>query len=82
MLNRKTFFIREHVGLMKLVDTYDILDPETQAPLGIAKEKPSTLVQVMRLFVNKRLMPNIVYVYEGADSQNDGKLLFTNKRIS
>ena len=74
MLNRKTYFIREHVGLMKLVDTYDILDPETQAPLGIAKEKPSALVQVMRLFVNKRLMPTAVYVYEGSDFKDEGKL--------
>ena len=30
MLSRKTFFIREHVGFLKLSDTYDILDPETQ----------------------------------------------------
>lgn len=80
MLNRKTFFIREHVGLMKLVDTYDILDPETQQPLGIAKEKPSALVQVMRLFVNKRLMPTIVYVYESSDFKDEDKLLFTIRR--
>jgi len=80
MLNRKTFFIREHVGLMKLVDTFDILDPETRQPLGIAKEKPSTLVQVMRLVVNKRLMPTAVYVYEGSDPQNEDRLLFTIRR--
>ena len=43
MLNRKTYFIREHVGLMKLSDTYDILDPETKQQLGIAKEKIKTV---------------------------------------
>ena len=80
MLNRKTFFIREHVGLMKLVDTFDILDPETQQPLGIAKEKPSALVQVLRLFVNKRMMPTVVYVYEGSDFNDEGKLLFSIRR--
>ncbi len=39
MLNRQTYFIREHVGFMKLSDTYDILDPEAQNQIGIAKEK-------------------------------------------
>ena len=80
MLNRKTFFIREHIGLMKLVDTFDILDPETQQPLGIAREKPSALVQVLRLFVNKRMMPTAVHVYEGSDPQNEDRLLFTIRR--
>lgn len=40
MLSRKIYFIREHVGLLKLTDTYDILAPETQEQLGVAKEKP------------------------------------------
>ena len=54
MLNRKTFFIREHVGFLKLSDTYDILDPETQKQVGIAREKPGTLIHVLRFLVNKR----------------------------
>ena len=28
MLSRKTYFIREHVGVFKLSDTYDIIDHE------------------------------------------------------
>lgn len=28
MLKRTSFFIREHVGMFKLTDTYDILNPE------------------------------------------------------
>ena len=39
MLNRKTFFIREHVGVLKLSNTYDILDPETKEQLGICERK-------------------------------------------
>ena len=80
MLNRKTYFIREHVGLMKLSDTYDILDPETQEQLGIAKEKPGALILVLRFLVNKRLLPTKVFVYAGGDPEDATKLLFSIKR--
>ncbi len=39
MLERQSYFIREHVGMLKFSDTYDILDPETQEPLGIAEKE-------------------------------------------
>ena len=80
MLDRKTYFVREHVGFMKLSDTYDILDPETQEQLGIAKEKLVGLVHVLRFVVNKRFLPTAVYVYEGADPQDESKLLFSIQR--
>lgn len=80
MLTRKTFFIREHIGFLKLTDTYDILDPESQKQVGIAKERPGVFIQVLRLLVNKRLLPTQVYVYEGEDHENKGKLLFSLKR--
>lgn len=80
MLSRKTFFIREHVGLLKLADTYDILDPETQAQLGVAKEKPGTLIHVLRFLINKRLLPTKVFVYEGAKSGEEGTLRFSIER--
>lgn len=80
MLNRKTYFIREHVGFMKLSDTYDILDPETQAQLGIAKEKPGTLIHVLRFLVNKHFLPTKVFVYEGADHEDESRLLFSIQR--
>lgn len=80
MLNRTTYFIREHVGFMKLSDTYDILDPETQGQLGIAREKPGALVQVLRFLVNKQLLPTKVFVYEGADHKDESKLLFSIQR--
>ncbi len=44
MLGKKAYFIRERVGFLKLVDADDILDPQTQSQLGIAKEKASVLV--------------------------------------
>lgn len=80
MLNRKAYFIREHVGFLKLSDTYDILDPETQVQLGIAQEKPGVLVHVLRLLINKRLLPTSVFVYEGSNAEDESRLLFTLRR--
>ena len=80
MLNRKMFFIREHVGVLKLSNTYDILDPETKEQLGIAKEKPGVLLHILRFFLNKRHLPTTVNVYEGSDPKNEQNLLFSIKR--
>lgn len=80
MLDRKMYFIRERVGFLKLADTYDILDPETQAQLGIAKEKPGALVHILRFLVNKQLLPTKVFVYEGDNPENEAKLLFSIHR--
>ncbi|HAS82469.1 MAG TPA: oxidoreductase [Verrucomicrobia bacterium] len=80
MLARKTYFIRERVGFLKLADTYDILDPETQQQLGIAKEKPGALVHVLRLLVSRRLLPTKVFVYEGDNSDDEARLMFSIRR--
>lgn len=80
MLSRRTFFIREHVGILKLSDTYDILDPATQAQIGIAKERSGTLIHVLRFLVNKRLLPTKVHVYSGDDPENESKLQFSIQR--
>ena len=39
MLHRNAWFIKEHVGMFKWTDTYDILDPADQTKLGVAKEQ-------------------------------------------
>lgn len=80
MLNRRTFFIREHVGLLKLTDTFDILDPETQTQLGIARERPGALIETLRLVVDKRMLPTKVFVYEGTDAKDESRLLFSLHR--
>jgi uncharacterized protein YxjI len=64
LLDRQTFFVREHVGFAKLTDTFDILDPTTRATIGVAKEEPPGWAKWLRLLVNKRLMPTTVNVYE------------------
>lgn len=80
MLDRKMYFIRERVGFLKLADTYDILDPETQSQLGIAKEKPGGLIHVLRFLVNKQLLPTKVFVYEGDNPEDEAKLVFSIQR--
>ncbi len=80
MLDRQTYYIREHVGFLKLSDTYDILDPETQEQIGIAKEKPGALIHLLRFLVDKRLMPTKVFVYEGNDCENEANLVFSIQR--
>ena len=80
MLDRQSYFIREHVGLLKLTETYDILDPATKQQIGIAKEKASHLMQLLRLVVEKRYLPMRVSVYEGTDSKDESKLLFSIRR--
>jgi uncharacterized protein YxjI len=79
MLTRQQYFIREHAGLVKLSDVYDILDPETKAKIGEAREEISGLVKFLRLLIGKQLMPTRVCVYEGADKPAQ-KLLFSIRR--
>jgi len=64
MFDRKTYVVKERVGLMKLTDTYDLLDPDTGAPIGIAKEEPPDVIKYLRLLVNNRWLPTTVNVYE------------------
>jgi uncharacterized protein YxjI len=64
MLDRQTLFVKEHVGAFKLTDRYDILDPETQAPLGQAREEPPGWAKLARLLISKQLLPTVVNIYE------------------
>lgn len=67
MLERKTFLIKERVGFLKLVDTFDIYDPETGAQIGIARESISPALKALRLLIDKRLLPTSVEVRERED---------------
>lgn len=62
MLERRSFLVKERVAILKLVDTFDILDPATGATLGTATENIHGLWRALRLFVNKRLLPTRVEV--------------------
>ncbi len=64
LLGRRQYFVKERVGLLKLVDTYDILEPENLQPIGLAKEEPPGWAKFLRLLVNKQMLPTRVNVYE------------------
>jgi uncharacterized protein YxjI len=64
LLNQNTFFVKERVAFAKLTDTYDIFDPSSQQPIGIAKEEPAGWAKWLRLLINKQLMPTRVNIYE------------------
>jgi uncharacterized protein YxjI len=64
LFDQKTYVVKEQVGLLKLTDVYDILDPRTGATIAVAKEEPNPWAKWLRLVVNKSLMPTVVNVYE------------------
>ncbi len=76
MFDRKAFFVKERVAFVKLHDTFDILDPATQQPLGVAQERISGLLKALRLLINKRLLPTTVVISE----REGGPPLLTLKR--
>jgi uncharacterized protein YxjI len=64
LLDRRTFFVKERVAVLRLTDTYDILDPESQQPIGIARDEPPSWAKMLRLVVKKALLPTTLNVYE------------------
>lgn len=66
MLSRNQYFIKEHVGLLKLSDAYDIVDPQTNTKIGEAREEISGLIKFLRLLISKSLMPTRIAVYQGS----------------
>lgn len=67
MLDRTKYLVKEHVGMLKLVDAYDIFDAESGEKLGVAKEEINTFFQLLRLIVNKQLMPTTVVLRDDSE---------------
>ncbi|MDX1996994.1 MAG: hypothetical protein SF066_04685 [Thermoanaerobaculia bacterium] len=65
LLERRRFVVKERVGLLKLADTYDILDPETGQTLGEVRDEPTSLARYARLLVNKSFLATTINLYEG-----------------
>jgi uncharacterized protein YxjI len=76
ILELNTFLIREHAGLLKFADTYDIIDPSSGKRLGLARERPSFMIKFLRLLAGKRWLPTTVYVFAGEEES----LLFSIHR--
>jgi uncharacterized protein YxjI len=64
MLDRKTYVVKERPGLLKMASTYDLLDADTSAPIGIAREEPPGMAKYLRLVMDNRWLPTEVNVYE------------------
>ena len=64
LFERSTYVVKERVGFMKLVSTYDLLDSQTGASIGVAVEEPPGLVKYLRLLMNNHWLPTEVKVYE------------------
>lgn len=65
--NRPAYFIREHLGFLKLTDSFDILDAETQEHLGYATEENPAWLNWTRLLLQKHRLPTTVVVRRLAD---------------
>jgi uncharacterized protein YxjI len=65
LLDRRTFFVKERVAVLKLTDTYDILDPANGQVIGVAKEEPPGWAKWLRLVIAKGQLPTAVNIYEG-----------------
>ena len=73
MLESRRFLVKERVKFLKSHHTYDILDADTEEPVGTADEMISALTRVMRWFVSKQLMGTRIEVRE----KPDDSLVFT-----
>src|SRR4051812_14489941 len=76
MLEMDTYLVKEQVGLLKMTDTYDIFDPETNEQVGVAREEPPGWAQALRFLVSKKLLPTQINIYE----QGQSRPLFSIKR--
>ncbi|MCJ8328653.1 MAG: phospholipid scramblase family protein [Lentisphaeria bacterium] len=61
ILNRADFFIKEHVGMFKAANNYDILDPKTEEILIECREDLGFITKILRFTDFKRMTPfNII----------------------
>lgn len=79
LFDRNTWIVKERPGVMKLVDTYDLLDAQTGQPIGIAQEEPPGIIRYLRLVMNNRWLPTVVNVYE---RQNEPPVLSIHRGVA
>ncbi len=61
LLNRNVLFIKEHVGMFKAANNYDIMDPETDEILINCREEIGFITKLLRFTDYKRMTPfNVV----------------------
>lgn len=75
-LQRNLFFVKEHVGVFKASNSYDILDPETKQPLLFCREPNLGFFTKMFRFTDyKRMTP-----FEVVITDTENKSIITVKR--
>lgn len=58
VLNRNVYFVKEHVGLLKAANNYDIIDPESgEVILECREENLGFLTKILRFTEYKRMTP-------------------------
>jgi len=68
MFTKSTYLVRERVAMLKLTDTFDILDAETGQQIAVAQEKPGLFMKLLRLVINKRVLPTEVHIAPTPDA--------------
>ena len=57
-LNRNLYFVREHTGIFKAANNYDVLDPETSEPVfECREERLGMFTKILRFTDYKRMTP-------------------------
>lgn len=62
MLTRHQFFVKEHVGLLKTRDAFDIHDVETQEKIGEVQETTPGWAIWLRLVLSKQVLPKTIVI--------------------
>ncbi len=76
VLNQNNFFVKEHVGIFKAANNFDILDPTTQQLILTCREEQlGTFTKMLRFTDYKRMTPFHVEI-----KTPDGKKVITVKR--
>jgi len=69
ILKQDRILVKEQVGLFKLSDRYDLFDPDTGKQVGICQEIPPWYSHLLRLLINKTMLPTVVEVREDGSNQ-------------
>lgn len=66
IFERNTFFVKEHVGLLKAANNYDVFDPDNlETPLlEVREEKLGFITKALRFTEYKRMTPFNIFVKE------------------
>lgn len=84
MLTLTQYLVREHVGMLKIKDAYDIIDPKDGTKIGEAKEEVPGWVVALRFLLNKQMLPTSVNITDAKTGKlvvrlNRGFTLFRAK---